>query len=219
MAPPWRLGERRDGPAGAACRQHPAGERGKRGGHRSADVSLPRAFPADTRIALTGADCRARLDGAALPAWWGCAVRKGQQLELRFPRRGARGYLCVAGGIDVPQVLGSRSTALRGGFGGLEGRPLQRGDVLACGRWQGAPPPASGIGIEPPEVALSAPTQRAGRCADPRHPRRRISAVCRRCAALLEPGVENFAAQQPDRLSPGGGPSCPPKRLKCAPTA
>jgi allophanate hydrolase subunit 2 len=38
----------------------------------------------------------------------------------------------VAGGIDVPQVLGSRSTALRG-FGGLEGRPLQRGDVLACG--------------------------------------------------------------------------------------
>ncbi|HFP9303459.1 urea amidolyase [Raoultella planticola] len=113
-------------------------------------------FLADTWIALTGADCRARLDGAALPAWWGCAVRKGQQLELRFPRRGARGYLCVAGGIDVPQVLGSRSTALRGGFGGLEGRPLQRGDVLACGRWQGAPLPASGIGIEPPEVALSA---------------------------------------------------------------
>ncbi|HHT5685854.1 TPA: biotin-dependent carboxyltransferase family protein, partial [Raoultella planticola] len=72
-------------------------------------------FLADTWIALTGADCRARLDGAALPAWWGCAVRKGQQLELRFPRRGARGYLCVAGGIDVPQVLGSRSTALRGG--------------------------------------------------------------------------------------------------------
>ena len=62
----------------------------------------------------------------------------------------------MAGGIDVPQVLGSRSTALRGGFGGLEGRPLQRGDVLACGRWQGAPLPASGIGIEPPEVALSA---------------------------------------------------------------
>ncbi len=96
-------------------------------------------FLADTWIALTGADCRARLDGAALPAWWGCAVRKGQQLELRFPRRGARGYLCVAGGIDVPQGLGSRSTALRGGFGGLEGRPLQRGDVLLA--------KARGVGI------------------------------------------------------------------------
>ncbi|CAH5456928.1 KipI antagonist, partial [Klebsiella pneumoniae] len=55
-------------------------------------------FLADTWIALTGADCRARLDGDELPAWWGCAVRKGQVLELRFPRRGARGYLCVAGG-------------------------------------------------------------------------------------------------------------------------
>jgi biotin-dependent carboxylase-like uncharacterized protein len=94
-------------------------------------------FLADTWIALTGADCRARLDGDELPAWWGCAVRKGQVLELRFPRRGARGYLCVAGGIDVPLVLGSRSTALRGGFGGLEGRQLQRGDVLSCGPWQG----------------------------------------------------------------------------------
>lgn len=113
-------------------------------------------FLADSWIALTGADCRARLDGDELPAWWGCAVRKGQVLELRFPRRGARGYLCVAGGIDVPLVLGSRSTALRGGFGGLEGRQLQRGDVLSCGPWQGAPLPDSGIGIEPPEVALNA---------------------------------------------------------------
>ncbi len=42
-------------------------------------------FLADSWIALTGADCRARLDGDELPAWWGCAVRKGQVLELRFP--------------------------------------------------------------------------------------------------------------------------------------
>lgn len=105
-------------------------------------------------IALTGADCRARLDEVDLPPWWGCRVEAGQVLELRFPRSGARGYLCVSGGVDVPPVLGSRSTALRGGFGGLAGRPLQNGDVLACGPGVDAGLPLSGLGIEPPSVAL-----------------------------------------------------------------
>ncbi len=72
-------------------------------------------FHEATTIALTGADCRARLDDIDLPPWWGCPVKKGQVLEMRYPRSGTRGYLCVAGGIDVPEVLGSRSTALRGG--------------------------------------------------------------------------------------------------------
>lgn len=111
-------------------------------------------FHADTSIAITGADCRAQLDGVELPAWWGCSVKRGQVLELRYPRSGARGYLCVAGGIDVPLVMGSRSTALRGGFGGFEGRPLQRGDRLACGSTDAMPLPAFGVGIEPPEQAM-----------------------------------------------------------------
>ncbi|MBS0970724.1 MULTISPECIES: 5-oxoprolinase subunit C family protein [Yersiniaceae] len=111
-------------------------------------------FTADTAIAVTGADCRTRLDGIELPAWWGCAVKRGQVLEMRYPRHGARGYLCIAGGIDVPQVLGSRSTALRGSFGGLEGRPLQRGDRLITGTPTAAPLPPGGIGIEPPEQAM-----------------------------------------------------------------
>ncbi|SNY73340.1 MULTISPECIES: biotin-dependent carboxyltransferase family protein [unclassified Pantoea] len=113
-------------------------------------------FLQDSSIAVTGADCRATLDGAPLPPWWGCGVRAGQVLEMRYPRSGARGYLCIAGGIDVPMVLGSRSTALRGGFGGLEGRPLQRGDRLALGETQASPLPSSGIGIEPPDSALRA---------------------------------------------------------------
>lgn len=113
-------------------------------------------FLADTRIAITGADCRARLDGVDLPAWWACNVREGETLELRYPRSGARGYLCVAGGIDVPPVLGSRSTALRGSFGGFEGRPLQKGDVLKSGAASAAALPAGGIGVEPPEQALQA---------------------------------------------------------------
>jgi antagonist of KipI len=59
-------------------------------------------------------------------------VRAGS--VVRFPgppAPGARAYLAVAGGIDVPEVLGSRSTCLAGGFGGLEGRPLRAGDRLA----------------------------------------------------------------------------------------
>lgn len=111
-------------------------------------------FHADTSIAITGADCRAQLDGVELPAWWGCSVKRGQVLELRYPRSGARGYLCIAGGIDVPSVMGSRSTALRGSFGGFEGRSLQRGDRLACGSTDVTPLPASGIGLEPPEQAM-----------------------------------------------------------------
>ncbi len=110
-------------------------------------------FLQDTAIALTGADCRALLDGVELPPWWGCRVQKGQVLELRYPRSGARGYLCVAGGIDVPLVLGSRSTALRGGFGGVHGRPLVAGDRLLLGEATGTVPLA-GIGIAPPSVAL-----------------------------------------------------------------
>lgn len=111
-------------------------------------------FDADISFAVTGADCRALLDGEELPAWWGCSARRGQILELRYPRSGARGYLCVAGGIDVPSVMGSRSTALRGSFGGYEGRPLQRGDRLRTGHSKALPLPANGIGIAPPEQAM-----------------------------------------------------------------
>ena len=112
-------------------------------------------FTVDTSIAITGADCRAQLDGVELPAWWGCAVKRGQILELRYPRSGARGYLCVAGGIDVPQVMGSRSTALRGSFGGFSGRALQRGDRLSLGHRAVTSLPVAGIGIEPPEQAMA----------------------------------------------------------------
>lgn len=113
-------------------------------------------FHQATNIALTGADCRARLDEQELPPWWACRVEKGQVLEMRYPRSGARGYLCVAGGIDVPVVLGSRSTALRGSFGGVDGRPLVAGDRLALGVPSSTLLPVEGLGIEPPEVAMIA---------------------------------------------------------------
>lgn len=113
-------------------------------------------FHADTSFTVTGADCRALLDGIDLPAWWGCSAKSGQVLELRYPRRGARGYICLAGGVDVPPIMGSRSTALRGGFGGFAGRSLQRGDRLCLGHSTAPPLPETGIGIEPPDEAMSA---------------------------------------------------------------
>lgn len=108
-------------------------------------------------FALTGADCAATLDGETLLPWWTTTARAGQTLTLSPPRAGAwrasRAYLCVAGGIDVPLVLGSRSTQMRGAFGGFHGRPLCRGDILRAGPG-GAHLPGGGLGIEPPALAL-----------------------------------------------------------------
>lgn len=112
-------------------------------------------FSADGVIALTGADGRATLDGRELLPWWALPVKAGQVLEIRHPRQGARVYLCVAGGIDVPQLMGSRSTALRGGFGGLEGRALQAGDELAVGQANALSIGAEGFGVRPPSCAMA----------------------------------------------------------------
>ena len=90
-------------------------------------------FEHATRIALCGADIDARCDGVPLPTARPIRLTAGSTLTLGACRRGARAYLAVAGGIAVPPVLGSRSTDLRGGFGGCEGRPLQTGDVLPLG--------------------------------------------------------------------------------------
>ncbi|MGQ4661022.1 biotin-dependent carboxyltransferase family protein [Lysobacter sp. F6437] len=82
------------------------------------------------RIALSGAAMQARFEGVELPMQRPLELPAGV-LELGGMRTGARAWLAIAGGIDVPMVLGSRSTDLRGGFGGLHGRALQRGDRLA----------------------------------------------------------------------------------------
>lgn len=90
-------------------------------------------FGHDTTIALGGADFGALLDGAPLAPWRSAQARAGSTLELAAARDGCRGYLAVAGGIDVPVVLGSRSTCLAAAFGGHEGRALRAGDILPVG--------------------------------------------------------------------------------------
>jgi urea carboxylase len=91
-------------------------------------------FTARTVVCLGGAATDADLDGRAMPAWQPVEVEAGQVLRVGRPvGAGLRAYVAVRGGLDVPEVLGSRSTFTLGGFGGHEGRTLRGGDVLAVG--------------------------------------------------------------------------------------
>jgi urea carboxylase len=88
-------------------------------------------FAFDTVIALTGADFGARLDGEPVPVWRAIRVRHNSLLTLGGAEHGgARTYLAVAGGLQSPLYLGSRSTFILGKFGGQSGRALRAGDVL-----------------------------------------------------------------------------------------
>jgi biotin-dependent carboxylase-like uncharacterized protein len=111
-------------------------------------------FDRDTAFALTGADVGADIGGRAIPPWWRSQARAGDVLTLKTMTRGARSYLTVAGGIDVPLVLGSRSTQLRGELGGLHGRSLQSGDILPCAA---SDPSVGELGAEPADIALARP--------------------------------------------------------------
>jgi antagonist of KipI len=88
---------------------------------------------------LAGSDFGATLDGVPAPPWTCFEMRPGQTLVVGPTREGARTYLCVRGGIDVPHVLGSASTHLLTGIGGLEGRALRTGDRLVLGPEPTAP--------------------------------------------------------------------------------
>ncbi len=87
-------------------------------------------FDGDCFIALTGADMGAQLDGVPLETYCSHRVGAGETLTMGLAKTGCRGYLAVSGGVDVPLVMGSRSTNLKCQLGGMEGRALKRGDVL-----------------------------------------------------------------------------------------
>lgn len=91
-------------------------------------------FTDTRRIAVGGADLRAELDGRPLRPFAPLDATAGSVLRFGTPRQGARASLAISGGIDVPAVLGSRSTELRSGFGGLAGRSLHRGDQVPLAR-------------------------------------------------------------------------------------
>ena len=90
-------------------------------------------FAADRTVAVTGAELPPKIDGEPRETWTSFRVKAGQTLSFDFLKKGARAYIAIGGGIDVPVVLGSRSTYVLGALGGHEGRALQAGDSLKLG--------------------------------------------------------------------------------------
>ena len=91
---------------------------------------LSARFDCDCVIALTGADMSPKLNGLPMEMYRSAAVRPGDTLTMGAAREGMRAYLAVAGGFDLPLVMGSLSTNLKCALGGFQGRKLRQGDVL-----------------------------------------------------------------------------------------
>ena len=139
-------------------------------------------FDKASTIAVCGADLSALVDGVegtqALPHGRPAVIRAGSQLRFGQRRAGVRAYLAVRGGFDVAPVMGSRSTYVRGGFGGFAGRALRKGDVLRIGNAAAAGPPAA------PAAPPAAPARSA-----------RGSPLWVPATPLVAPGVEIAAIQ------------------------
>ncbi|GIS57365.1 MAG: hypothetical protein CM1200mP1_13030 [Candidatus Neomarinimicrobiota bacterium] len=90
-------------------------------------------FKSDAYIALTGSEFEAELDNNSIPFWKRLLIKKGQILDIRSTKNGARCYLCVAGGINIKDVMGAKTTHLTSGIGGLHGRILKKLDELVFG--------------------------------------------------------------------------------------
>jgi len=89
-------------------------------------------------VAVTGADMGFTVNGQPAAAWTAVRLAAGDVLGFRMVTAGCRAYLAVAGGLDLAPALGSRATYLRGRLGGLDGRPLQKGDGLPVGAPSGS---------------------------------------------------------------------------------
>ncbi|PAD22251.1 biotin-dependent carboxyltransferase family protein [Terribacillus saccharophilus] len=84
----------------------------------------------DAVIAITGGNLSPRVNGQPAPMWKSFAVKEGQLIEFGQPLEGIRSYISVAGGFDLPAVMGSNSTYLKAKIGGLNGRALEKEDIL-----------------------------------------------------------------------------------------
>lgn len=105
-------------------------------------------FTEDAVVAITGADMPPRIDGVEQPTWTTLTIKADQVLSFGFLKAGARAYIAVAGGIDVPVVLGSRSTYPLGALGGHGGRALKAGDRLDLGAAKRAVKAATSIAAD-----------------------------------------------------------------------
>ena len=85
----------------------------------------------DTLIAITGADLQPKVNEIPLEMWRSQLLKKDDILSFKAPKSGCRAYLAIGGGISVQSIMGSKSTNLAAQFGGLEGRPLRKGDIIS----------------------------------------------------------------------------------------
>src|SRR5947208_9353860 len=90
-------------------------------------------FSEDATVAVSGAELPPKVDGVQHETWTAFRIKKGQVLSFDYLRKGGRACIAVSGGIDVPVVLGSRSTYALGALGGHKGRKLEAGDELPVG--------------------------------------------------------------------------------------
>jgi antagonist of KipI len=88
-------------------------------------------FDCDAVVSLTGAE----FDHATIPMWRAAPVEGGTIVDIGSAKSGARGYLCVRGGVDAPRIMKSASTHVLSGFGS----PLKRGDMIAIGSAESGP--------------------------------------------------------------------------------
>jgi len=160
-------------------------------------------FARSAIIALTGADF-----DAGIPMGQAVEVQPREQVRCGQARSGARGYLCVRGGLDVPLVLGSASTHLLTGLGGFAGRALRRGDVLPVGdairgapsgrRWTGpAPRLTLRVTCGPQGAELCRPAWQVREDSDRMGLRLHGPALARHAGHMLTEGVPLGAVQLP----------------------
>jgi biotin-dependent carboxylase-like uncharacterized protein len=94
-------------------------------------------FTAPATVAVTGGELPPKVNGEDRPTWESFPVKAGDRLSFGYLKSGARAYIAISGGVDVPVVLGSRSTYVLGALGGFEGRVLKAGDELPIGEASG----------------------------------------------------------------------------------
>ncbi|HET6675305.1 MAG TPA: biotin-dependent carboxyltransferase family protein [Nitrospiraceae bacterium] len=111
-------------------------------------------FTGGALVAITGADLSPSLNGNPLPMWTAFPASPGDILRFGARRHGCRAYVCFSGGLDVPMVFGSRSTDVRAGIGGLDGRRLRPGDELCFGP---SPPKSSRSAKQQPPFSEQQP--------------------------------------------------------------
>ncbi len=116
-------------------------------------------FTDDAMVAVTGAELPPRLDGVPRVTWTSFKVKRGQKLSFDFLKKGARAYIALAGGIDVPVVLGSRSTYALGALGGFKGRKLEAGDELPVGAATTAVEEGRTVGEQLRGLPIAMPTE------------------------------------------------------------